>query len=93
MLRALPTLSKRQGEKLSPVGVVMQIVSGSDWSVGLNSVSKTALMDKQTLDKLGQGLRGLYQDLTRQPVPELLTLFVRELEEREQEGQSHRAEH
>jgi len=51
-------------------------------------------MDKQALDKLGLGLRGLYQDLTREPVPEFLALFIRELEEREQgEGRGRRAEH
>jgi len=36
-------------------------------------------MDKQTLGKLGLGLRGLYQYLTREPVPEFLALFIREL--------------
>jgi len=30
------------------------------------------------------GLRGLYQDLTEEPVPEFLALFIRELEDREQ---------
>src|SRR5690349_16150953 len=57
----------------------MQVISGSDWSVGLNNVSRNTLMDKHTLDKLGLGLRGLYQDLTREPVPEFLALFIREL--------------
>ncbi len=51
-------------------------------------------MDKHTLASLGLGLRGLYQDLTREPVPEFLALFIRELEEREQgEGRGRRAEH
>ncbi len=77
--------SVRGREKtLSPVGAVMQVISGSDWSVGLNRVSRNTLMDKRTLDKLGLGLRGLYRDLTREPVPEFLALFIRTLEEREQ---------
>jgi hypothetical protein len=72
----------------------MQVVSGADWSVGLNSVSRTTLMDKQIRDKLGLGLRGLYQDVTREPVPEFLALFIRKLEEREQgERHTRRAEH
>jgi len=51
-------------------------------------------MDKHTLDKLGLGLRGLYQYLTREPVPEFLALFIRELQEREQGNQcGRRAEH
>jgi hypothetical protein len=62
----------------------MQVVSGADWSVGLNSFSSNALTDTRVLAKLGLGLRGLYQDLTEEPLPEFLVLFVRELEEREQ---------
>ena len=72
----------------------MQVVSRSDWFVGLNSVSRAALMGKHMLASLGLGLRGLYQDLTREPVPEFLALFIRELEEREQgDERGRRAEH
>ena len=62
----------------------MQVVSSADWSVGLNSFSSNALTDTRVLAKLGLGLRGLYQDLTEEPLPEFLVMFVRELEEREQ---------
>ena len=62
----------------------MQVVSGADWSAGLNSFSSNALTDTRVLAKLGLGLRGLYQDLTEEPLPEFLVMFVRELEEREQ---------
>jgi hypothetical protein len=62
----------------------MQVVSGADWSVGLNSFSSNALTDTRVLAKLGLGLRGLYQGLTEEPLPEFLVMFVRELEEREQ---------
>ena len=51
-------------------------------------------MDKHMLVSLGLGLRGLYQDLTREPVPEFLALFICELEEREQgDERGRRAEH
>ncbi len=61
----------------------MQIASGSDWSVGLNSRSSHALTDTVMLSRIGSGLRGLYQDLLEEPLPEFLALFVRELDGRE----------
>lgn len=62
----------------------MQVVSGSDWTVGLNSRSSNSLTDTVALSRIGNGLRGLYQDLLDEPLPEFLALFVRELEECEQ---------
>ena len=41
-------------------------------------------MSANILSNLGLALRGLYQDLTEEPVPEFLALFIRELEDREQ---------
>ena len=61
----------------------MQVVLGADWS-GLNSRSGSFSMTANVLSNLGLGLRGLYQDLTAEPVPEFLSLFIRELEQREQ---------
>jgi hypothetical protein len=61
----------------------MQRVFGADWS-GLNSRSGSSSMNASILSRLGLGLRGLYQDLTEEPVPEFLALFIRELEDREQ---------
>ena len=61
----------------------MQRVFGADWS-GLNSRSGNSSMNTDILSRLGLGLRGLYQDLTEEPVPEFLALFIRELEDREQ---------
>jgi Anti-sigma factor NepR len=60
----------------------MQFVYGADWS-GLNSGSGSPLMNPGILSRLGLGLRGLYQDLTEEPVPEVLALLIRELEDRE----------
>ena len=40
--------------------------------------------EARILSRLGLGLRGLYQDLTEEPVPDFLALFIRELEDREQ---------
>ena len=61
----------------------MQLVFGVDWS-GLNSRSGSSSMNTDIFSRLGLGLRGLYQDLTDEPVPEFLALFIRELEQREQ---------
>jgi hypothetical protein len=61
----------------------MQSVFGAAWS-GLNSRSGSSLMNTDILSRLGLGLRGLYQDLIEEPVPDFLALFIRELEEREQ---------
>jgi len=35
------------------------------------------------LTRLGSGMRGLYQDILDEPLPDFLAVFVRELEERE----------
>jgi len=61
----------------------MQFVYGADWS-GLNSRSGSSSMNASILSNLGLGLRGLYQDLTEEPVSDFLALFIRELEQREQ---------
>ena len=61
----------------------MQFVYGANWS-GLSSCSGSSSMNTDILSRLGLGLRGLYQDLTEEPVPGFLALFIRELEEREQ---------
>ena len=62
----------------------MRVVSGADWSVGLNSMSSNAVTERATLSKLGVGLRGLYGDLVAEPLPERLTLLVGELRAAEQ---------
>ncbi len=64
-------------------GDVMQFVYGADWS-GLNSRSGWSSVNPDILSRLGLGLRGLYQDLTEEPVPDFLAVFIRELEQREQ---------
>ena len=61
----------------------MQFVYGTDWS-GLSSCSGSSSMNPDILSKLGLGLRGLYRDLTEEPVPDVLTLLILKLEEREQ---------
>ena len=65
-----------------PNGDVMQVVSGSDWSIGLNSRSSNSLTDTVLLSRIGGDLRGLYQDLLDEPLPELLVVSIRELEGR-----------
>ena len=59
----------------------MQVVSGSDWSVGLNSRSSNSLIDTVLLSRIRGDLRGLYQDLLDEPLPEFLAVFVRELDD------------
>jgi hypothetical protein len=59
----------------------MQVAYAPDWSVGLNSRSSNSLTDTMMLSRIGSGLRGLYQDLLEEPLPEFLALFVRELDE------------
>ena len=61
----------------------MQFVFAADWP-GLNSGSGRSSMSPAILSRLGLGLRGPYQDLTEEPVPDFLAPFIRELEEREQ---------
>ena len=61
----------------------MHFVYGADRS-GLNSRSGSSSMNPAILSRLGLGLRGLYQDLTEEPVPDFLALFLSELEQREQ---------
>ena len=62
----------------------MQVVYAPDWSVGLNSRSSNSLTDIVMLSRLGSGMRGLYNDLLDEPIPEFLAMFIRELEKREQ---------
>jgi Anti-sigma factor NepR len=38
------------------------------------------------LSRIGRDLRGLYQDLLDEPLPEFLAVFIRDLENREQDG-------
>ncbi len=63
----------------------MQVVHAPDWSVGLNSRSANSLTDTVMLTRLGSGMRGLYKDILDEPLPDFLAVFVRELEEREQD--------
>ena len=60
----------------------MQFVYGADWS-GLNSRSGSSSMSRDVLSRLGLGLRELYQDLAQEPVPEVLALFIHQLEKHE----------
>ena len=65
------------------IGGATQFIYGADWS-GLSSCSSSSSMSTNILSKLGLGLRGLYRDLTEEPVPDFLAVFIRELEDREQ---------
>ena len=56
---------------------------GGDWSVGLNSASANTLADTEVLGRFGVGLRALYRDVLREPVPDHLAPLVNKLKERE----------
>jgi hypothetical protein len=56
---------------------------GGDWSVGLNSASANTLADTEVLARFGVGLRALYKDVLREPVPDHLAPLVNKLKERE----------
>ena len=60
----------------------MQVVSDSEW-LGLKTHRSHAPSDTVVLLKLRIGLRGLYQHLLDEPLPEHLARLVRELERRE----------
>ncbi len=66
----------------------MQVVHDPGWSVGLNSRPSDRRTDVMMLSRLGGGLRGLYQDLLDEPLPEYLTAFVREFEQRKQTNEA-----
>ena len=61
----------------------MQRGFGAD-SSGLNSRSGSSSMTTDIVSRPGLGLRRLYQDLTEEPVPDFLAVFIRQLEDREQ---------
>lgn len=56
---------------------------GGDWSVGLNSASANTLADTEVLARFGVGLRALYKDVLREPVPDHLAPLVNKLKEHE----------
>ncbi len=60
-------------------------MTGSDWSVGLNSA--TSLDQLVLLNVLGSGLRREYQALLHEPLPEHLTVLVERLDAQE-DGQA-----
>jgi len=67
----------------------MQIVPDPVWLAGPGSRPR-ALTNAALLSRLRSGLRGLYQDLLEEPLPERLAVFVRELERRERDDEARR---
>ena len=60
----------------------MKVVSSTEWAYNGSGASGGCFY-RRALAKLGAGLRGLYKDVTEEPVPESLAEFVRKLERRE----------
>jgi hypothetical protein len=67
----------------------MQIVPDPAWLAGPSGRSGDALTNPALLSSLRSGLRGLYENLLEEPLPERLVLYVRELERREQDDEAH----
>ena len=61
----------------------MQYVFGLDRSPSLVRFSRIAQTNHAPFSSLGMGLRGLYQDLIEEPTPEVLAVYIRELQRRE----------
>jgi hypothetical protein len=66
----------------------MQIVPDPAWLAGPSGRSGDALTNPALLSSLRSGLRGLYENLLEEPLPERLVLYVRELERREQDDEA-----
>jgi Anti-sigma factor NepR len=47
-----------------------------DWSIGLNARSKNSLSDAEFLSNIGKGLRAVYRDVVREPLPENMTAVL-----------------
>ena len=66
--------------KRPPKGDAMTFMTGSDWSIGLNS--PTSLGQAQLLSVLGRQLRETYEPVVNEPLPERLGILVEQLENR-----------
>ena len=64
--------------KRPPKGDAMQLITGSDWSVGFNS--PTSLGQAELLSVLGHRLRESYEPVVQEPLPDRLGALVRQLE-------------
>src|SRR3954453_678885 len=70
-------------------GAVMQIVPDPAWLAGPSGRAGEALRNPALLSSLRGGLRGLYENLLEEPLPERLALYVRELKRRQQDDEAH----
>ena len=61
-----------------PEGDAVPFLTGSDWSMSLNS--PTSLGQAQILSALGQKLRERYEPVVKEPLPEHLGALVAQLE-------------
>ncbi len=67
-------------DRCPPEGAAMPFLTGSDWSVGLNS--PTSLGQAQLLSLLGRELRESYEPLVREPLPDRIGALVEQLDRR-----------
>jgi hypothetical protein len=52
-----------------------------DWSIGLNARSKNSLSDAEFLSNVGKGLRAVYMDVLREPLPDNVRVALRRIDE------------
>jgi Anti-sigma factor NepR len=72
--------------KRPPESDAMPFLTGSDWSMSLNS--PTSLGQAQILSALGQQLRERYEPVVKEPLPDRLGALVAQLERVAEESET-----
>jgi Anti-sigma factor NepR len=52
-----------------------------DWSISLNTGSKNSLSDAELMSNIGKGLRAVYMDVLREPLPDNVMALLRRIDE------------
>jgi hypothetical protein len=52
-----------------------------DWSIGFNGGPKNSLSDAELMANIGKGLRAVYMDVLREPLPDKVAALLRKLDE------------
>ncbi len=52
-----------------------------DWSISLNGGPKNSLSDAELMANIGKGLRAVYMDVLREPLPDNVAVLLRKLDE------------
>jgi hypothetical protein len=60
-----------------------EAITGGDWSIGFNSLAPTSMAQAKLFESLGKGLRAVYMDLVREPLPDHLAVYLDKLRDRD----------